>query len=78
VINYEQSGNQVDFSCVNALVKITVLSENIVRVRMFPNGQEYSEHSYSVLPVNENFMLTPVENYGDELAINTGKLEIII
>ena len=78
VINYEQSGNQIDFFCVNALVKVTALTDDIVRIRMFPNGRELSEHSYSVLPINENFSLAPVENFGDELAINTKKLEIII
>lgn len=78
VKSYTQKQNIIDIDCEGAKVELTILADDLIRIKMFPGNNFPSTCSYSVLPVKKVLIANPVENLGKFLKITTKELTLLI
>lgn len=78
VKSYTQNGNRIDIHCTNARVQITILADDLFRVRM-TNGEDFpADQSYAVLPINKSATMLPIEDLRDKIKISSPELSLVI
>lgn len=78
VKNHSQNGNIIDIYCSNARVQITILADDLFRIRMTNNEVFGKDHSYSVLPIKKSPTIFPIQEQDDIIRIATPELLLIV
>ncbi|MDZ7377270.1 MAG: glycoside hydrolase family 31 protein [candidate division KSB1 bacterium] len=78
VTSFEQNKNIIVIQCHNALVRVTVLSDDLFRIEVAAHGSFRVDNSYSVLPIKTVPSQLAVADLSDEIQISTNELRLII
>jgi len=72
--HYDLKGNEVTFTCTNAVVKVQVCTEDIVRIRMNPSGEFMPNEPYVVIKYDWASSPFAVTDRGHYVDITTPRL----
>ena len=74
VTNYTQKRNVIEVQCTNAKIELTILADDVFRVRMTSDDKFPSDYSYTVLPLEKSVTPFPVVDEGDKIKISSKEL----
>jgi len=77
VTSYTQKRNVIDIHCTNARVEITILTDDLFRIRMTNDGAFQEDRSYSILPVQISATVFPIVEQGDNIKLSTRELALV-
>lgn len=75
-VEYEQSKNCIDFKCENALVKLEICTEDILRIRMSLTGNFKSNETWVVIKYDWPEIPYTIEDKGRWFSIKTQRLSV--
>lgn len=78
VKSYTQNDNVIEIQCTNAIVQITILTDDLFRIRMTTRQDFSADHSYVVLPIKKSATMLAIEESADRIKISTPELSLVI
>ena len=75
-VSHVQNKNGIDFQCRNALVRLEICTEDILRVRMSPSGQFRPDETWVVIRYDWPEKPFSLEDKGSYIAVKTSRLLI--
>jgi alpha-glucosidase len=76
--NYTQKQNVIEFQCTNARVEVTILDDDLFRIKMINNETFPEDYSYSVLPIKKSPLVFPIIDEGDKIKILSHELILLV
>ena len=71
---YAQQENIIKVECDNANIEITILADDLFRIKMYPGNKIPLTNSYAVVPLKKSPTIHPIEDLGEQLRITTNEL----
>ncbi len=78
VQSFELDGSNLNLSCKNASVRISAMSNHVVRVRLAPEGTFGRDFSWAVTGLNARGSFKWIDQGEDRLVLATGSLNVIV
>ena len=68
--------NNIDFQCKNALVRLEICTEDIIRIRMSPSGKFKPNETWVVIQYDWPETNFSIEDKGVYLSVKTSRLQV--
>ncbi len=78
VTAFKQQDDILDLRCTNARLQITILADDLFRIRLTTDEQFPEDRSYSVLPISRTPAIVSIEDLGTTIKIATPELTLVI
>jgi hypothetical protein len=75
-VSHVQNKNGIDFQCRNALVRLDICTDDILRIRMSPSGQFRPDENWVVIRYDWPEVQHSVNDMGSYILIKTNRMQI--